>query len=167
MTALRWTPAYVGIGSNLESPEEQVGSAIRLLRELPLGRLIAVSGLYQSAPLCQHEQPDFINAVAALVTQNEVYEFLQQLQELEERQGRIRNGERWEARVLDLDLLAFGGRVLTDDRLTLPHPGIAVRNFVLLPWQEITPQYMVPGLASVGELAAQVSTDDPRIRRMK
>jgi 2-amino-4-hydroxy-6-hydroxymethyldihydropteridine diphosphokinase len=166
MSASRWCPAYVGIGSNLESPERQVRNAIDLLEALPDARLVSVSGLYQSAPLCGQKQPDYINAVAALLTQQNAPEFLQQLQVLEQKQGRIRSEKRWAARVLDLDLLAFSKTVLADGDLTLPHPGIADRNFVLLPWNEIAPDFVVPGLGRIRDLAARISRTDPAITRL-
>lgn len=166
MSAARWCPAYVGIGSNLDSPEQQVSKAIGFLEELPEAMLVSVSGLYQSVPLCGAEQPDYINAVAALVTQKSAHAFLKQLQALENRQGRVRGDERWAARILDLDLLAFGNTVLTDDELTLPHPGIAARNFVLLPWNDITPDYVVPRLGRIRDLAAGISKTDPVIKRL-
>ncbi len=158
--------AYIGIGSNLGSPADQVKSAIDLLRELPGADLIAVSGLYRSAPMCQQDQPDYINAVAAMTTQKSAHDFLRQLQMLEDQQGRVRSGRRWEARILDLDLLVFGNQQSTDDELTLPHPGIAERNFVLLPWNEIAPEFVVPGLASIGDLVARIPGGGPDIERL-
>ena len=166
MSRKHWHVAYVGIGSNLDSPEDQVKNAINLLREMEDGQLIAVSDLYRSAPLCGRDQPDYVNAVAALLTLNGAHDFLAQLQSLEDQQGRIRTGERWEARVLDLDLLTFDQQQMTGSELILPHPGIAERNFVLLPWNDIAPSFVVPGLTSIGELAARSSASEPNIERL-
>lgn len=112
------------------------------------------------------DQPDFINAVVSLLTQLDAAKLLRALQVIEEKHGRERNVERWGPRILDLDLLAYGNQVLDREDLTLPHPRIAGRNFVLLPWSEITPHFRVPGLASVADLAAKVSGNEPRIERL-
>jgi 2-amino-4-hydroxy-6-hydroxymethyldihydropteridine diphosphokinase len=162
----RWWPAYIGIGSNLESPAEQVAQAVAALREIPDCLLVHESGLYRSAPMGPQDQPDFINAVVSLLTQLDAVELLQGLQGIEEIQGRARNAEQWGPRTLDLDLLAYSSQISNDQVLTLPHPRIAERNFVLLPWNEITPHFRVPGLASVAGLAAKVSGTEPRIERL-
>jgi 2-amino-4-hydroxy-6-hydroxymethyldihydropteridine diphosphokinase len=112
------------------------------------------------------DQPDFINAVAALLTQLNARTLLQQLQDIERKQGRVRDGERWGPRTLDLDLLALGGQIINEDDLIVPHPGIAERNFVLLPWQEIAPNYHVPGQTDIAALASGISTTEPRIKRI-
>jgi 2-amino-4-hydroxy-6-hydroxymethyldihydropteridine diphosphokinase len=155
-----WWPAYIGIGSNLESPAEQVNRAVNALQEMPGCLLMHESGLYSSAPMGPQDQPDFINAVVSLLTR------LDGLHDIEEKQGRARNAEQWGPRTLDLDLLAYASQTTDNEELTLPHPRIAERNFVLLPWNEITPHFRVPGLASVADLAAKVSTTEPRIERL-
>jgi len=162
-----WWPAYIGIGSNLESPVEQVQQAVNALREMPGCILVHESGFYSSAPMGPQEQPDFINTVVALLTRLEAQELLRGLHDIEERQGRERNAEQWGPRTLDLDLLAYGNQTSDSERLKLPHPRIAERNFVLLPWNEITPYFQVPGLASVADLAAKVSRTEPRIERLR
>ncbi len=166
MSTAHWWPAYIGIGSNLESPAEQVRQAIGALRQLPDSLLVHESGLYRSAPMGPQDQPDFINAVVSLLTQLDAAKLLSGLHDIEEKHGRERNAEQWGPRTLDLDLLAFGNQISDSEKLKLPHPRIAERNFVLLPWNEITPQYRVPGLASVADLAAKVSTTEPGIERL-
>jgi 2-amino-4-hydroxy-6-hydroxymethyldihydropteridine diphosphokinase len=161
-----WWPAYIGIGSNLESPAEQVRQAVLALQEMPGCILVHESGLYGSSPMGPQDQPDFINAVVSLLTQSDAFELLRSLQNIEEKQGRERNEEQWGPRTLDLDLLAYGGQIIESEHLTLPHPRIAERNFVLLPWNEITPYYQVPGLSSVAELATRVSKTEPRIDKL-
>ncbi len=155
------TPAYVGVGSNLEDPEQQVESAIDSIARIPECEIVARSSLYQSAPFGPVEQPDFINAVVGLLTTLDARSLFHQLQHIENSQGRIR-GERWGPRVLDLDLLVFGGTIVDLDDLTVPHPGIAERNFVLLPLLEIAHDLVIPGLGKVVDIA--VSHDEPRIR---
>ncbi len=166
MTAPHWRPAYVGIGSNLDSPAKQVAQAVESLRALPDCVLVSESGLYRSSPMGPSDQPDFINAVVALVTRNSAHGLLRQLQEIEQTQGRVRDGERWGPRTLDLDLLAYAGLMIDDEDLTVPHPGIAERNFVLLPWREITPNYRLPQQADIAAMANRVSLSEPRIERI-
>lgn len=158
-----WHPAYIGLGSNLESPLQHVRSAFEALAELPDTVLVLRSSLYRSAPLGPANQPDFINAVAALLTRLPPVELLSRLQAIETAHGRQRDTLRWGPRTLDLDLLSYGRVRLDSTELVLPHPGIAERNFVLLPWQEIAPWYRVPGLATVAELAGRLSMHDPAI----
>ena len=155
--------AFVGIGSNQDDPVIQVGRAVAALQELPRTGLVARSSLYRSAPFGPVNQPDFVNAVAHLETELDAIEMLRHLQGIERRHGRVR-GERWGPRVIDLDLLVFEDQVIDADGLSVPHPGIAERNFVLLPLQEIAPDLMIPGLGKVADIA--VDTEEPRISRI-
>jgi len=164
MSRARWRPGYVGVGSNLDSPVDQVNTAIRSLAAIDRTILTHRSSLYRSAPLGNVAQPEFVNAVVALVTQLEPHALLAELRAIEDSQGRDRSVERWGPRIVDLDLLALGNEVVQDEALTLPHPGIAGRNFVLLPWAEIAPEFRVPGLKSVARLAEQAPAE-PRIQR--
>lgn len=166
MSALHWWPAYIGIGSNLESPEEQLNRATQALGELPDTLVIGASGRYKSAPMGPVEQPDFINGVVGLLTRLSAHELLKQMQLIERHQGKKSRDERWGPRTIDLDLLAYGDQIIDDGELVVPHPGIAERNFVLLPWQEIAPTFCVPGLGKVAALAADVSRSEPRIERI-
>ena len=129
--------AYVGLGSNLQSPRDQVTQALDELARLPACQLIAASSLYRSAPLGP-AQPDYINAVAALQTELAPLALLRQLQALEQQHGRVRL-ERWGPRTLDLDLLLYDDLEMATEVLTLPHPEMARRNFVLVPLAEIAP----------------------------
>jgi len=155
--------AFVALGSNLDDPVAQIGRALEYLGGLEETDVVAVSSLYRSAPFGPIEQPDFINAVAFLRTRLEALKLLQELLELELRQGRVR-GERWGPRTIDLDLLVFGDEICDTEILTLPHPGIAARNFVLLPLQEIAPDLVIPRLGRVANIA--VDRDEPRISRL-
>ena len=166
MKTPRWRPAYIGIGSNLDDPSAQVASGTEALASIQNTTLVLSSGQYRSAPMGPADQPDYVNAVAALLTQLEPHALLAELQAIERSHGRRRGGDRWGPRTLDLDLLAFSNAVLTDETLTLPHPRIAERNFVLLPWQEIAPHVRIPGLASVAVLARVVANREPAIERM-
>ena len=159
-----WYPVYVGLGSNLDMPARQLEDALGLLNEIPGTRLVRSSSLYRSAPFGGIEQPDFMNAVATLLTTLEAADFLARLQEIERHQGRERDGTRWGPRVLDLDLLVYAGQVIDEPGLTVPHPGIAERNFVLLPLGEIAPDLVIPGLGRVAGLP--VDKDEPSISRI-
>ena len=153
-----WRPAYVGIGSNLDEPAIQVRRALAALPELPQTRLVLNSTLYGSKPLGPAAQPDFVNAVAALLTQLEAPAFFQALRALEVALGREPPRVRWGPRRIDLDLLVFGAQRLASADLTLPHPGIVQRNFVLYPLCEVAPDLNVPGCGRVAALAAGVQS---------
>jgi len=148
----RWYPAAVGLGSNLGDPPAQIRRALSELAGLPRTLRTRVSSLYASRPMGPQDQPDYVNAVALLMTQLSPRELLQALQDIEAAHGRERAGERWGPRTLDLDLLLYADRFIDEERLTVPHPGIAERNFVLLPLAEIAPHWLVPGRGSVQSL---------------
>ena len=152
-----WQPAYVGLGSNLGDPRQQVEQALRRLAQLPRTRCILRSRLYQSPPFGPVAQADFVNAVAGLLTQLPAPELLHRMRALETASGRPAQRERWGPRVLDLDLLAYGRERRTDPDLTLPHPGIVERNFVLYPLADIAPDLELPGLGRVAELAGRLA----------
>ncbi|MFB9869212.1 2-amino-4-hydroxy-6-hydroxymethyldihydropteridine diphosphokinase [Vreelandella sulfidaeris] len=130
--------AYIGLGSNLESPIEQICQALNELATLPLTRWVASSSLYASRPVGPQDQPDFINAVAALETRLSPLALLDQLQALEQ-QHRRRRQRHWGPRTLDLDLLLYGNDSITHPRLHVPHPHMTVRAFVLAPLNELAP----------------------------
>lgn len=148
---------YIGIGSNLDNPLAQVTRATRSLTQLPDSQVVAVSSMYRSAPLGPADQPDYINAVVWLRTSLSALTVLEQCQSIEREQGRIREGERWGPRTLDLDLLLYGEKIIKSDRLVVPHPGLHERGFVLYPLYEINPRLSVPGHGSLAVLVKQCS----------
>jgi 2-amino-4-hydroxy-6-hydroxymethyldihydropteridine diphosphokinase len=154
-----WQPAYIGVGSNLEGPRDQVLAALRRLVQLPRTRLVLTSRLYASRPFGPVAQPDFVNAVAGVLTQLEPLELLDELLAIQVAMGRPPQHERWRPRVIDLDILAYAQERRSEERLTLPHPGIVERNFVLYPLAEIAPDLELPGLGRVADLAARVTSD--------
>ena len=158
MAAERWVPAYIGVGSNLDQPAEQVAAALTALGVLQASRLVSHSRLVRNPPLGPRAQPEFVNAVAGLLTQLPPEALLEALLAIEIRQGRDRQtGERWGPRRIDLDLLVYGDLVLQTPRLVVPHPGISSRNFELFPLLEIAPGLRIPGLGPVRRLAAAAS----------
>lgn len=159
MTARLWRPAYVGIGSNLGEPLQNVRRALQQLFELSSCLGLQSSRAYRSAPVGPANQPDYINAVAGFMTQNAPANLLKELQDIEQANGRRRDGERWGPRTLDLDLLAVGDLKIETATLTLPHPEIANRRFVLQPWADIAAHFQIPGLGRVAEYRDRVDDE--------
>ena len=150
--------AYVGLGSNLDGPERRVREATSALAALPDTRLRRLSSLYRSRAIGPPGQPDYVNAVAELETALEPHELLDGMQSIEQAHGRNRSAERWGPRTLDLDLLLFDEREIRDERLIVPHPEIARRNFVLCPLLEVAPAISIPGLGSARVLLQKLGT---------
>lgn len=149
------TAAYVALGGNLGDPRRQLLDAVDALARLPATRLLRRSRLYRTPPWGVLEQPPFVNAAALLDTGLEPHALLDGLLAIEQRAGRVR-AERNGPRTLDLDLLHMDGVQLDDERLTLPHPRIAERAFVLLPLADLAPDLLLPGQGRVAELLAAV-----------
>jgi len=143
---------YIGLGSNLKQPCHQIQQALKALATLPQTQLLTHSPYYQSAPLGFSEQPDYINGVAQLSTTLSPLALLEWLQYLELNQGRVRTAHRWGPRTLDLDLLLYGTQTIKSKRLTLPHPGLYQRAFVLYPLYDCAPELILPD----GQLLAEV-----------
>jgi len=158
------TRAYIGVGSNLDDPVVHVRAAVAALEALPATRVVARASLYRSAPVGRLDQPDFVNSVAAVDTTLAPDRLLDELLAIEARHGRTRS-ERNAPRTLDLDLLLYGDRSMHGERLTLPHPRMHERAFVLLPLAEIDADADIPGHGSVRALLAGVS--DQRVARME
>lgn len=151
--------AYIGIGSNLAEPLQQVQRAVAALEKLPSVDLLAVSPWYGSHPVGgPADQPDYINGVACLKTSLQPHALLDALQAIEHQQQRVRR-ERWGARTLDLDLLLYDNECVHDDRLTLPHPCLHERAFVLVPLADIAPQLTLPNGCRVASLLPALSTE--------
>jgi 2-amino-4-hydroxy-6-hydroxymethyldihydropteridine diphosphokinase len=154
-----WRPAYVGVGSNLGDPRAQVLRALSQLAQLPKTRVELTSPLYGSRPMGPIAQPDFVNAVAGLLTQLEAPALFAELRALEAALGRPARHERWGPRVIDLDLLSYAHERRAGPELVLPHPGIPERNFVLYPLADIAPELDLPGLGRVAGLAGKVTAE--------
>lgn len=150
--------AYIGLGSNLADPVRQIRSARLALSRLSETRELAFSALYRNPPMGPAGQPDYVNAVMAVETRLDAETLLAEMQRIETGQGRVRDGERWGARTLDLDLLLYGQQRIATPALTVPHPGIAGRAFVVYPLLEIAPGLDIPGLGPARELARQISS---------
>ncbi|HXS03369.1 MAG TPA: 2-amino-4-hydroxy-6-hydroxymethyldihydropteridine diphosphokinase [Rhodanobacter sp.] len=149
------TLAYVALGSNLGDPRQQVLDAIAALAGLPETRLLRRSALYRTPPWGVLQQPPFVNAVVELDTGLSPRALLQALLSIEQQAGRVR-AERNGPRTLDLDVLHVDGVRLDSPELTLPHPRMADRAFVLLPLNDVAPGLTLPGLGAVADLLARI-----------
>jgi 2-amino-4-hydroxy-6-hydroxymethyldihydropteridine diphosphokinase len=159
--------AYIGLGSNLGDREQMIRQALERLADLPETTLGRVSSLYDTAPVGELEQPNFLNAVAALETALTARQLLWNLLLIERRLGRTRaGGSRYGPRTIDLDLLLYGDLVLDEPDLRLPHPELAQRAFVLVPLVELDPLLVHPVLGET--LVALLSRLKPRpsVRRL-
>ena len=153
--------AYLGLGANLDDPVQQVQRACEELGSIPSTRVLARSPLYKSAPLGPPDQPDYINAVAVLETSLDPLALLAALRAIEQHHGRRRDGTHWGPRTLDLDILLYGDLQQHTPELTLPHPGLHERGFVLYPLFDVAPELQIPGRGGVRTLRGLVSGVPP------
>jgi len=152
--------AYIGLGSNLLDPLAQLRKAVRAVADLPQSQLRRVSNAYRSAAVGPGEQPDYLNAVIQLDTDLEAPRLLAALQAIEQHQGRVRT-VRWGPRSLDLDILLYGDARIDSPTLSVPHPAMRERNFVLYPLAAIAgPQLLLPDGEYLGTLTASCPRGD-------
>lgn len=135
---------YIGLGSNLGDSGALLEAACSEMAELDQTRVLARSSVYGSSPMGPQDQPDYLNAVCLLETSLEPLTLLHQLQRIEKEHGRERKAERWGPRTLDLDILLYGNVEMNTEELTLPHYGMAEREFVMVPLFEIAPSMIMP-----------------------
>ncbi len=155
--------AYIGLGSNLDDPELQIRQAVAAIRHIPQSQVSKISSLYHSRPMGPQDQPDYMNAVLALETELTPLELLDQLQAIENNAGRVRKDQRWDARVLDLDILLYNSQIINNERLTVPHYGLKEREFVLLPLAEICSELLLPDGDKISDLANNIATNDLKV----
>jgi 2-amino-4-hydroxy-6-hydroxymethyldihydropteridine diphosphokinase len=148
--------SYIAIGSNLGDPISQTMSAIEALKQISAITVIAESSLYSSTPMGPQNQPDYINAVVAIDTTLTPLDLLNATQAIELEHGRVRKDERWGPRTLDLDIILYGDLEHHCERLTVPHYGMKVREFVLYPLAEIIPDLILPDNTALSQLLTQV-----------
>ena len=147
--------AFVALGSNLDDPAAQVRAGLAALARLPHTRVTAQSSLYRSAPAGYADQPDFVNAVAAIATTLSPHALLEGLLAIERERGRVRTF-RNAPRTLDLDVLLYDDATIDEASLTIPHPRLHERAFVLVPLAEIAPQRLIPRRGTVADLLAAI-----------
>lgn len=150
--------AYIGLGSNLAQPQQQLARAKAALAAIAQSTLVGFSSLYQTKAVGP-PQPDYLNAVAALRTHLAPLALLDALQSIEQAQLRER-GLHWGPRTLDLDLLLYGNSVITHERLSVPHPYLEVRGFVLAPLHDLAPELVLPNGHRVASLWAACDLSD-------
>lgn len=150
-----WIRSFIGLGSNLDNPQQRIQSACEQLGKIHLCRRGKVSSFYISKPLSSgtnqssSDQPDYINAVAEIHTQLSAEHLLDALQLIEQQHGRTRSHKRWQSRTLDLDILLFGNQKICSERLQIPHAELLNRNFVVMPLAEITDNITLPSGVSL------------------
>lgn len=140
---MKCVDVYIGLGSNLADPLRQLARAVAELASLPDTSLVAQSAFYWSRPVGPQDQPDFVNGAVKLTTSLEPLTLLDHLQQIENAHGRARN-QHWGPRTLDLDLLLYDDTPVQNERLTVPHPELANRDFVLQPLLDLNPELVLP-----------------------
>jgi 2-amino-4-hydroxy-6-hydroxymethyldihydropteridine diphosphokinase len=154
--------AYVGLGANLGDREATIGRALRLLDEAEGVDVVAVSALRETEPWGPVDQPWFLNGAVALDTTLTPRQLLETLLDVERRLGRVRGGERYGPRTIDLDLLLYDDVVTVEPGLTLPHPRLHERRFALEPLADLAPEAVVPGRGTVAALLTALDRDAGR-----
>ena len=151
--------AYIGLGSNLKGPKEQIEKSLKVLSEAKETTLLSVSSFYQSKPLLDIPGPNYLNLVCKIETDLSAFDLLKFCQEIEDNQHRVRE-VKWASRTIDLDILLYGDQVLATKRLTIPHPEMINRAFVLLPLYEIEPELKLPLLGALKDLLERIKPSD-------
>jgi len=151
--------AYIGLGSNLKGPKKQIEKALKALSKAKEITLLSVSSFYQSKPLLDMPGPNYLNVVCKIETDLSALDLLNFCQEIEDNQHRVRE-VKWASRTIDLDILLYGNQVLATKRLTIPHPEMIKRAFVLLPLFEIEPGLKLPLLGPLKSLLERIEPSD-------
>ncbi|MBT68139.1 MAG: 2-amino-4-hydroxy-6-hydroxymethyldihydropteridine diphosphokinase [Thiotrichales bacterium] len=151
--------AYIGLGSNLNNPKAQIEKALSAINRAEEVSLKEVSSFYESRPLLDMPGPNYINAVCGVETSLSAIDLLDVCQSIEDDQKRVRE-VKWGSRTIDLDILLYEQQVISNERLSIPHPEIANRAFVLVPLHEIDKEIKVPLLGPVKKLVDRINTDD-------
>ena len=151
--------AYIGLGSNLNHPKEQIKKAVIALNDAQDVKIVGLSSLYQSKPIDGSAQPDYINTMCQVDTHLTALELLYVCQEIEDKQHRER-AEKWGPRTIDLDIITYGVQVVASKQLIIPHPEMMNRAFVLVPLAELEPDLKVPVLGPIQELIDKLDTSE-------
>lgn len=156
---------FIGLGSNLDEPLSQLKRSVESLKKINGLTFVGISDFYRSAPMGPQDQPDYINAVVKMSTELAAEKLLDELQYIENEQGRVRK-QHWGARTLDLDILLYGNDEINTERLTVPHSGISQRNFVLYPLRDLVDEnFTIPHKGEIDKLLEACAMDG--ITRLK
>lgn len=147
--------AYIGLGSNLNEPKQQIKTAVMALHATKDVQVVNLSSLYQSPPVDDSKQPDYINAIAQVDTHLTPLELLYVCQDIETKQHRVRE-KKWGARTIDLDIIIYGVQVVASKQLIIPHPEMMNRAFVLIPLAELEDDLKVPVLGPIQDLIEEL-----------
>jgi 2-amino-4-hydroxy-6-hydroxymethyldihydropteridine diphosphokinase len=157
--------AYIGIGSNLGNPEKNCLEAVDRIGRIPSCKVTKVSSLYRTEPVGVDEQEWYVNCVVEILTGISAKILMERLLAIEKNMGRIREGGRWQARVIDLDILLFGRELINEDNLTVPHPLMHRRRFVMVPMMDLAPDLDHPSLGkSMSMLLQEISEDGQDVK---
>ena len=151
--------AYIGLGSNLNNPKQQIKDALIALNTTKDVKVVGLSSLYQSKPVDGSKQPDYINAMCQVNTHLTALELLYVCQDIETKQHRVRE-KKWGARTIDLDIILYGTQVIASKQLMIPHPEMMNRAFVLVPLSELESDLKVPVLGPLSELIDRLDTSE-------
>ena len=159
---------YIGIGSNLGDPYGNCIKAVEAIKEDPFCRIKAISPFYRTEPVDVEGDDWFVNAVLSINTSLSAAELIELLLKIEQKMGRIRSGIRWESRVIDLDILLFGNEIINDKNLTVPHPRMHMRRFVMAPMADIAPELIHPVQGkSMADLLGEISSEEQKVKLME
>jgi len=151
--------AYIGLGSNLNNPKQQIKDALIALNTAKDVKVVGLSSLYQSKPVDGSKQPDYINAMCQVNTHLTALELLYVCQDIETKQHRVRE-KKWGARTIDLDIILYGTQVIASKQLMVPHPEMMNRAFILVPLSELESDLKVPVLGPLSELIDRIDTSE-------
>jgi len=154
---------YLSLGSNIGDREANLAGAITILGEYVENTNLKSASFYNSEPLFNVDQPEFLNTVVELITTFTPFEFLDEIKNVERLLGRPNNHKKNEPRTIDIDILTFGDSVLETNELTIPHPGIPHRRFVLVPFNELAPNYIVSGWKTTVKELLNHCTDNSKV----
>lgn len=154
------TTAYLGLGSNLGDSLSYLQAAIDALQAHEQITVQAVSPLYCSKPYGVTDQPDFLNAVAKISTSLPALQLLRDVLAIEDQQGRVRSAQRWTARTLDIDVLLYGDAIIQTPELTLPHPELCQRSFVVYPLFDLAGDLLLPNHCALADCLHALTGDD-------
>jgi len=157
---------YIGLGSNIEQPYQQIKKAIVALEAVPEASVLGDSGYFKSRPMGPKDQPDYVNAVVKIETTIHAEDLLAHCQQIEKQQGRVKH-RHWGERSIDLDILLYGDQKIQTADLTVPHPGVCLRDFVFLPLLKLNADVVIPDKGLLSEILEIKTINKPALKKYK